>query len=513
MAPQGNPQEYQFKNFYLLLNKPLNIKQKIFSGTFWLAGGRLITAILRFGAMLILARLLQPEFFGLLSLSIVIMLILQDVSDMGFGAALVQREHIDETDLATIFWFNLAVSFLLTAILYTSAGILAGIVGDARLKPILRALAILLPINALSIVPQAMLRRNLQFALIAWRDVAGMVGFGLVGISLAMLEMTVWSLVGALAAQWVFRVALICLASPYRPEFRFDLSRLRSLSSFSSWMFVSTLMGRLMDHVDYFIIGRFFGATALGYYTIAFQLVIIPIQRIVGVLNMVLFPSFSKIQNDTIRLKNGFLQALKFLTLVLIPISSFVFITADTLIPFLYSYKWLPSVPVVRLLALASFFYGLDITTSFLDAVGKPNWRFIVLSFRVTIFILMSSTWGLSHGIEGVAVSILVAVVLSTILQIFVMVREMQINTLVIFRSLYLPIICTLPASLLTEWLKNTLTNFSDFFIVTTLAIVFGMFYLIAVILLMGRNDSLRILSSFWNRRKESPYVIKEIDT
>jgi O-antigen/teichoic acid export membrane protein len=318
-------------------------------------------------------------------------------------------------------------------------------------------------------------------------------------------------LIGALAAQWVFRAVLIWMASPYRPMLRFEWNRLRTLSSFSSWMFVSTLMGRLMDHVDYFIVGRFLGTTALGYYSIAFQMVIIPVQRIIGVLIMVLFPSFVKIKNDTIRLKNGFLYALKLLTLGLIPISAFIFIAADALVPLLYSYKWLPSIPVVRLLALAGFFYGLDLTTSLLDAVGKPKWRFIVLCFRVSTFILVSFAWGLAHGIEGVAVSILVAVALSTILQICILLREMRIKPLTIFRMFFLPISSILPAMILVGWFNNIINGLSDILIVTTMALVFAILYALGVLLLGNRDDLRRIFSAFRYSNKEIPNAINDI--
>ena len=92
---------------------------------------------------------------------------------------------------------------------------------------------------------------------------------------------------------------------------------------------------QLMNNVDYFVIGRFLGATNLGYYTLAFQFVILPIQRVTGILSKVLFPSFSKIQNQPIQLQKNFLYALKMLLLVLFPISAFLFVSADIMVPFL----------------------------------------------------------------------------------------------------------------------------------------------------------------------------------
>lgn len=434
-----------------------DLRKIVLTGTFWTTGSQIVAAGLRFGIMLILARLLSPEFFGLLGMSMVIMLILRNISDMGFGAALVQRKQIDETDLATVFWFNLTMSLLLGAFLFAGSGTLAQLLGDVRLEMILRTLAILLPVNALTMVPQAVLRRNLEFAKLSLRDIAGMVGFGMVGVPLAMLGMGYWSLIGALAAQWIFCSALVWLVAPYRPLPMFKWSRLQILLGFGFWMFVSMLASRLMNNVDYFMIGRFLGATDLGYYTLAFQLVIIPIQRITAVLGNVLFPSFSKIQNQPARLQKGFLEALRILVLVLFPISAFFIVEAGILVPLLYSSKWLPAVPVVQLLAFASFFYGIDIMNAILNAIGKPHWRFVVLGFRATIFVFLAWGWGLTQGIEGIALCILIAVALSIILQLLVLMHELKITPLMLAHALYIPLLAILPPTLLAWWFKKIL--------------------------------------------------------
>jgi PST family polysaccharide transporter len=422
-----------------------DFRRHVLSGTVWSAGGQGITAALRFGIMLVLARLLPADLFGLLGMSLVVMLLLRDISDMGLGAALVQRETVDELDMATIFWFNLGVSLLMAMLLLVGSDPVAQLLGDARLVPVLRTLSFLLPVNALSMVPQAVMRRELRFAQLAWRDIAGMIGFGLVGIPLALLEMGIWSLVAALTAQWLARSALLWLASPYRPSLRFSRTRLISLSGFSIWMFVGMLMSRLMANIDYFLIGRFLGATALGYYTLAFQLVIVPNQRISGILSWVLFPSFSIIQNDIERVRSGFLETLRYIALALVPISTFLFVSSDALIPFLYSSKWEPAIPVVRWLALASFFYGLDIMHSLINAVGQPIWRAWILGLRAAAFVALCWSFGLDRGIEGVALSILVAVALSALLQIWVLGHKLLIGPIEIWRSVRLPLLGALP--------------------------------------------------------------------
>jgi len=460
----------------------INLKKQILSGTFWSTGGQITTAALRFGSMLVLAHLLPVEVFGLLGMALVVMLILQDVSDMGLGAALVQRESIDDTDLATIFWFNLGISLLITVLLFAGSNYLAYLLGDTRLETILKALSLLLPINALTVVPQAVMRRNLMFAQLSQRDVWGMIGFGLVGIPMAILQLGIWSLVGALATQWVFRAGLIWFASPYRPKLKFSWRRLHTLSGFSTWMFVSILMGRMMANIDYFIIGRFLGASALGYYTLAFQLVIIPNQRISGMLGAVLFPSFSRIQNQTKRLQNGFLKTVRYLALVLIPISTFLFISADSLVPFLYSVKWLPAVPVVRLLALASVFYSLDIMNSLLNAIGKPNWRVLILGFRATTFVLLAWIFGLKQGIEGVAISILIAVAVSSLLQIWVLARVLRVTLSAVWRSIRSPLLSAILITFIGWELTTLLVDQQDGAKVIALAVVMGLGYSALVI-------------------------------
>jgi len=364
-----------------------HLKQQILSGTLWSAVCQVIAAALRLGIMLVLARLLYADLFGLLGMSLVVMLILRDISDMGLGAALVQNETIDETDLSTVFWFNLTISLLMMLVLYFSAGYLASFLGDSRLTLVFQALSLLLPINALTLVSQSIMRRDLKFFQLSLRDVIGMLGFGVVGIPTALAQMGLWSLVAALAAQWIFRTISLLLMLPYRPQLKFDQQRLRKLLGFSLWMFASTLASRIMGNIDYFLIGRFLGASALGYYTLAFQLVIVPSQRITSLLSTILFPSFSRIQSQAKSLQNGLLITLRYLTLVLAPLSVTIFVTADIIVPLLYSSKWLSAVPIVRILSLASFFYGLDIIGSLFSAVGKPQWDVVLLGVRAGSFV------------------------------------------------------------------------------------------------------------------------------
>lgn len=455
----------------------INLKQEIFSGTFWSGGGQVLSTIIRFCSFLVLARLLPASFIGLLGLSAVIIPIFRDLSYIGVNAALVQKDKIDDIDLSTTFWFAGIVGLLLSPIVFFGSEFLATLLGNLRFELLLKMIAVLIPINAFSMIPQSLLTRKLKFAQLSLRDVAGEIGFAVIGITFAILNMGIWSLVGALSAQWVCRAAVMWIYEPYIPVFRFEIERLKRLFRFSFWMFVNSFWGRLMENVDYLLISRFLGATALGYYTLAFQLVILPVQRAAAILSRVLFPSLSKIQHQIDRLKHSFLKIVKMLILVLFPVSALFILEAHNIVPLLYSEKWIPAVPVVRILGLASFFYVLIIMDSMLQAIGKPDLWFVVIFIKGMSIIILAYLWGLEKGVTGMAFCIAGAAAITFIIQIYILLKKLKISLIEFMQTLYIPSLAIILSSLLIWMLTDFTSAWPRLINVVVITLVFAILY------------------------------------
>lgn len=378
--------------------------------------------------MLLLAYLLEPSSFGMLGLSLVVALILKDISDAGLVAALVQREKITELEITTAFWANLALSAIACSLLWISSDTVALILGERQLSPLLRVFSILIMLDATTIVSNAMLQRQMRFDKLAQRDLAGEIMFGIAGIVTAFLGWEIWSLVAAVVAQWSARTVAMWVAWPYRPKLTFKSDLLRELLHFGLPATGVSIADRIMANIDYFLIGRLLGSTALGYYTLAFQLAIIPSQRIAWILQRVLFPAFTVLQHDRNRTKQGYLSSIEYLSLILLPANLGLAMLAPWLIPFLYSAKWLPAIPIVQCLALVGALYALDITSSLFYAQGRPHLQLLLLTARALLFAIFVFAFGLALNIEGFALSLLFAVAITFLLGLIIVMKMLDIT-------------------------------------------------------------------------------------
>ena len=167
--------------------------------------------------------------------------------------------------------------------------------------------------------------------------------------------------------------------------------------------------------MDYFIIGRWFGPAALGFYTLAYQLAVVPGQRVMMITHRVIFPSLSTIQDDPSRMRRGLITSTRSLFVLLVPMTIGIFFFGPWLIEWLYGDEWLAAIPPIRILAISGLFYGLDIVQSYYLAIGQPKIRLWISSLRLGLFVVLLLIIGEGLGIVGVAIAVTISVALSSL--------------------------------------------------------------------------------------------------
>lgn len=355
----------------------MNIKQTVIQGVFW-------TAIQNWGSQagslvifLILARLLTPEAFGLVAMANVFVVFMQIFLDQGFAQALIQRQELEPEHLDTAFWTNIVGGSLLTLLGIVFADQIALLFDQAQLAPIVRCLSFAFLISAFSSVQQAFLERKFAFKTIALRWLVAVLVGGIVGISMALSGFGVWSLVGQQLAQELAGVLTLWAASQWRPGFRFSRSHFQQLFGFGINILAFNFLTFINHRSDDFLIGFFLGPTALGYYSVAYRVLDVMTQLLVSTSTQVALPTFSRLQEDLDRLRHGFYKATQFTSLIAFPTFLGMAALAPELVRLLFGEQWLPSVPVMQILALmgivraVTFFKGAVFV-----AMGKPSWRF-----------------------------------------------------------------------------------------------------------------------------------------
>jgi PST family polysaccharide transporter len=274
------------------------LKFRAVSGVRWGSLTHGARAVVHLFATLAFARLLAPSDFGLVGMAMVAVGFVTLFKDLGTGAALIQKPRLDEETLSSVFWANILLGCLGAAALVLLAPGVAAFYAEPRLTPILRVLALSLVFSGPGVVPMSLIQKELRFPLLARTEMIALSGGAAAGVAAALAGAGVWSLVLHTLAVELLTSLLALRVSGFRPRAVLRMGSLRPLAGFSLNLSGGQFLGWLVRNVDQLLIGRFLGATQLGYYTLAVRLVLQPLRGALGVLGRVMFPVLSRIQDD-----------------------------------------------------------------------------------------------------------------------------------------------------------------------------------------------------------------------
>ncbi|UGU14371.1 lipopolysaccharide biosynthesis protein [Sinomicrobium kalidii] len=337
-----------------------SLKSKTINGIFWSLLQNIGGKGIQFIVMLLLARLLTPEAFGLIGMLMIFIQVSQALIIAGFNQALIQKKDTDEEDYSSVFWVNLGVSVLIYVILFFAAPYIATFYDQPVLTELVRALSLVFVINAFSYVQEARLSKEMRFKTLTIISIPSTVIGGVASIVIAIMGFGVWSII---ALQLITRFAYaiqIWFYSRWMPLLTYNGGKVKKLFSFGSNLMVSTIIHTVYKNVYLVVIGKFFPLSALGYYQNANNLVIIPSSTISGALAKVTFPAFSSIQDDDKRLKEGFKKIIQQVLFWICPAFVLAAVMAVPLFRFVFTEKWLPAVPYFRILCITGVIYPLS---------------------------------------------------------------------------------------------------------------------------------------------------------
>jgi Membrane protein involved in the export of O-antigen and teichoic acid len=402
----------------------MNLREKAISSVLWSATQTWGVRVISFLVMIALARLVVPEAFGLVAYATVFIAFAQIFVNQGFSDAIVQFSQLSREHLDTAFWASLLTGSILSLIGFFSAGVVADLFREPQLIPILRWLSPIFFLSALSSVQQAILRRELAFKSLTIRSLAANLFSSLVAVIMALKGYGVWSLVAKLLLAAMVNVVMLWRVSNWRPGFRLSIERFRELFVFGIHIVGGDFVDFLSVHSDDFLIGYFLGPVALGYYTLAYNLLIVTTDLLISVPNAVAFPMLSSLQADTASLKRAFRQVILLQSIVAFPIFLGIAALSSELIIQLYGTPWIASIPVLQLLMLIGIVRSATyIYSSVFRAAGKPSWRFWIYLLTAAMNVV-SFAFVVRLGIVAVAASyVIVSYVLMPLY--FLMIRNL----------------------------------------------------------------------------------------
>jgi len=378
----------------------------------WRFAGTLVGAAARFGIGILLARLLPPVDFGIVALTLVVTGLAQPLGDLGIGSAVVQRRDLTPRHIRAAFTFSAVIGFVITGVLVLAAPLIAVLVRDARVTPVLQVLSLGFAIQGISVVAAGLLRRRLDFRHLFYIDtVSYVLGYGIAAVALAVLGFGVWSLVWGslvqtmLSSNW----QLIAARHPTRPVVAGR--ELGELLSYGAGAGANSMVNYLAVNADNFIVGRLLGATSLGLYARAYNLMNLPYVYVASVLSGVLFPAFAQIQDDIARLRRGYLTMTSLTAMVAGPSMAALVIAAPFLVPALYGPKWAGVVFPLQILCAAGYFRSLyhvgGIVAQSVGRVYSELQRQVGYAILVVIGAIVGSAFELRGVAAGVGLAIL----------------------------------------------------------------------------------------------------------
>ncbi|MFA5088636.1 MAG: lipopolysaccharide biosynthesis protein [Candidatus Omnitrophota bacterium] len=383
------------------------IKQKTVSGFKWVAFSRYAQKGVSVVTFIILARLLEPRIFGLFAMAFILIDGLGLFKNLGVDAALVQRNKDIEKAAHTAFWMMPFMGLFIFVILYVLAPFAAVALKEESLTPIIRVLGIIFVLGAMENIPVALLTKELHFKDLAVRELVSAVLFSVSALLFAVLQLGIWSLVYAYLLKRISMFYFSWSLSKYRPQFVFDKQIAKDLLHFGKFIFGASAVGFLIANTDNFLVGRIMGATTLGYYALAYNISTLTTQHLSGLVNQVMFPAYSKIQDTRLESKRFTLKIMSGLAMFSFPFGVSLILFAEEMVRIVYGARWLPLVPPLKALALCSMLLPLSsLAGATFSAGGKPKWIFYMDLFIIGGMIILIPFWGSLLGLLGVGLAV-----------------------------------------------------------------------------------------------------------
>jgi O-antigen/teichoic acid export membrane protein len=355
----------------------MNLRDKAIIGVVWSATQTWGVRVISFLVMIALARLITPEAFGLVAYATVFIAFAQIFVDQGFSDAIVQFSQLSRDHLDTAFWVSILTGGLLTFISFFASNAIASLFQISKLALIIRWLSPIFLLSALSSVQQAILRRQLAFKSLSIRSLVANLSSGFVAVTMAFNGYGVWSLVAKILVAAIVNMMMLWRVSDWRPSFRLSTQRFKELFIFGINIVGGNFVDFLSVHSDDFLVGFFLGPVALGFYTLAYNLLIVTTDLLISVPNAVAFPLLSSLQADSDGIKRAFGKVILLQSVIAFPVFLGIAALSSELIIQLYGIRWAASIPVLQLLILVGVVRSATyIYSSVFRAAGKPSWRF-----------------------------------------------------------------------------------------------------------------------------------------
>lgn len=437
-----------------------SLKQVATKGVLWSSIERFSVQGIQFVIMIIMARLLTPEDYGLVGMLTIFLAVSQSLIDSGFSQALIRKQNRTEVDNSTVFYFNIAVGLALYLLFYISAPWVADFYGLPELSLVMRVVCLGIIFNSLAVVQRALLTVRIDFKTQAKASLIAAVISGMAGIILAYTGFGVWALVCQQLVNLGINTLLLWIFSKWKPMRTYSWKSFRELFSFGSKLLASGLLDTTYNNIYPIVIGKVFSAGDLGHYTRAQQFSVFPSSNITGILQRVTYPVLCSIQNDIDRLRGVYRKFLKLSAYVVFPLMTGLAAVSFPFIRIVLGEKWIFCAVLLQIICFSMMWYPIHaINLNLLQVQGRSDLflRLEIIKKAIGVSILcLTIPLGLKTMCFGGVVSSLLCLVINT----FYTGKLIQVGFIMQMRDLFPTLVVSLMMFVLVlslQWMTENL--------------------------------------------------------
>jgi len=414
-----------------------SLKEKTFRSGLWVAFGSIVVRSIEFLRSIILARLLSPEIFGLMAIILMVCNGLDTVSNTGFSEAIVQKKIVNKETTDTAWVISILRGCCLAVLLFLCSSFVAAFYHRPELGLFLKIVCVGFIIQGLKNTNTVLYRKELNFKFITISQQITMIFYFFVVVTAAYFLRSVWALIIGQLSIYFCNMIISYYIQPVHPTFYFNKKIAKELFSYGKFLAVGAIVVFITLEIDNAIIGRVLGMDALGFYALAYTLANLPATHISRIVSDVMFPAYSKLQDDLEGLNRVYLKTLRLITTFSVPAATGIVLLAPEIVGVVYGEKWLPAVPALQVLCLFGLLRSIGATAgSIFNAINKPHISLYLVSTKLTIIALIIYPLTIKYGTLGTAFAIVLPTAFMQFVLWYLMVKVTRIRVCLIFNDI-----------------------------------------------------------------------------
>ncbi len=382
-----------------------DVSKKTRSSIYWNLSFKIPYNVFRFGVSIVIARLLDPKDFGIVSIATMIIFYSNSLTNLGFKRAIVQRKEITRDHISSVFMTDLTISLFMACLFYFLAPGIAGFFHSPESLPVIRVMSLTFVLTTFYDMPYVLFERDLNFKVLSLVDTAKELSMSLITVVLAVYGFQYWSIVWGQLVTLTIAAIYLMIKNRQKPRISFKLAALKELFNYGIWSFVRTQLAFFSERMDRLIVGRYLGMSTLGIYDKAKSFSQLPTEVISANINSIMYSSFSRIQDKYSEVRNMLKKSLIVTSVLNMPLFFGLYAVAPHFVPVILGEKWNGMIVPLQILCISGVFSSFGLLFANV-AVGIGNYkkysvRLIVVTLLSVVFWLLLVKWGITAVAYG----------------------------------------------------------------------------------------------------------------